>query len=149
MSGDYIAIKLSNQSRKAIRQFCKDNQIPYRKPSGQLHTSVLVTENTIPTYTPVKYQRVDFQGVNLRCEKWDIDQDKQLLVIVFDCPQLVSYRETIIQMHKAVPVFKTFTPHVTLTYQMDHRTVNQLSHPLTQYTQFLELAYEYKEPRRA
>lgn len=149
MSGDYIAIKLNNQTRKAIRQFCKDNQIPYRKPSGQLHTSVMISDNNIPTFKPRGYLDVPLQGFNPRLEKWSIQPDKQLLTIVFDSSQLVREHNTIIQMHKAISMFSEFIPHITLTYSMDDRTVQQLPYPIEQYVEELTFSYEYKEPRKA
>lgn len=113
--GTYVGVKLDKESRKKIKDLCKDIGVSNPTSSDKMHSTVIYSR---------KYAtglEADSTGYPItakpKCLHIFIAQDgKRALVMKLDCPELVARHDYIMSEYGTTYDFPEYIPHITLSY---------------------------------
>lgn len=144
--GTYAAVRFSDNTKDAIKQYQIDNEIPNRVPRDKLHCTLLYSRKHLPNYqAPGDYQQ-PMQGETQQLESWPTRPDEDgktsnCLVLRFRCDELYNRHNQLMDEHQATYDFPEYIPHVTFSYDVGDTDVGQLP----PYEGPVEIVHEYQE----
>jgi hypothetical protein len=122
--GLYVTVKFSEDTIERILTYCKKNKIPGTLKKEEFHSTLVQSKTDVPGFTP--HNKLDEIGIPLRVEPWDkktreadliTESNNTMLVLRFKCDYLEDRFDELIAMG-ASRKFKTFKPHITLSYDV-------------------------------
>lgn len=121
--GTYSGVRFSSDTRKRIKAFAEEYEVPNRVPSNKLHTTVLYSRKHCPDYEPAGNLEEPLVGRPNKFEKWLSQPNEDgyrasCLVLTYDCPQLIARHEQLMKDHDASYDYDEYKPHVTLSYDV-------------------------------
>jgi len=122
-TGTYAGVKFSEKTKKAIRKYIKDNNIPNRVRTDSLHTTLLFSRKHLPDYEPAGTFENPLIGNFTKFVKWPSQPTKDgtvnmCLVLKYKCPELVKRHNFLMNEHGATYDFDKYKPHITLSYNV-------------------------------
>ena len=141
--GTYAGVKFDNATKKAIREFTKQHNIPNVVPRDKLHTTVLYSRKHLPNYKPLGKFEDALEGEFKEFVIWKGQDEGLCLVMLFDCTELVQRHNQLMDEHKATFDYDEYRPHITLSYNVEKDfDVNALD----AYSGPINIVEEYHEP---
>lgn len=141
--GTYSGVHFDNATKKAIRLFTKENDIPNVVPRDKLHTTVLYSRKHLPDYKPLGKLDTPLIGKFKQFDLWKSQDGNQCLVMLFDCTDLVDRHKFLMKEHDATYDYDEYKPHVTLSYDVGE---NFNLKSLPSYEGPINITEEYMEP---
>ena len=122
--GSYAAVKFDSTTTESLKAYQYDNNIPNPLPSDEFHSTVMFSKKYIPTFVPLG-KLSDWEGTFTEFDIFPSDDDNAL-VLKYDCHELSERFDKIISKYGATWDHSSFTPHITLSYNVDDLDINQL-----------------------
>ena len=129
--GTYAGVRFDEQTVDSFQKYIKDNNIPNAIAAGKMHCTLLHSRKFLPDYKPAGDIDPPMIGTPTSFDKWksqpDADGDvSQVLVLKFDCDELIERHKKLMDEHKAVFDYDKYEPHVTFSYNIDDMDVKKL-----------------------
>lgn len=118
-TGTYGAFNLWEGSRELLSGYCDHRSIPNRLAPDEFHVTVLYSRKVHPDYEPHPHHIFTARAVGL--EMFDT-----ALVVLLDCPELVTYHEHLMTTLGATYDFPVYRPHVALSYDAPAEILSSL-----------------------
>jgi 2'-5' RNA ligase len=115
--GTYAAFKLSDESKKQIKQIQKAVKNPV--PVDKLHVTLLYSRKEMVGLTDNDVKA--YQEVPATVAEWDIfpTQDgKRAMVLKLDAPALVHLHKEFMEKYKGTYDHDEYIPHITISYDI-------------------------------
>ena len=145
--GTYAGVRFSEETKNAVEQYNKDNDIPNPIKTDKLHTTLLYSRKYLPDYKPAgKYDKPmigkvkKFDVFESRPDAFD-DKAARCLVLLFDCPELVDRFNELMDKHDATFDYDEYKPHITFSYDIGDMDIKDLP----EFKGKIELVSEYDE----
>lgn len=130
--GTYSGVKASKDTQEKIKKYLEDNKVPTPVKTEKLHTTILYSRKYLPNYkpagkldTPYKAKPVEFMVWKTTPE--DPKEEKtNCLILKLDCPKLIQRHKELMKEHGATFDYETYTPHITLSYNIGDLDVSKL-----------------------
>lgn len=142
--GTYAGVRFSKGTTERIRQFGKDNNIPCLLKPNYMHSTLLFSRKYLPNYRSQGKIDPPYKGTPKSLEIWPTQDEKNCLVLRYDCQDLVDRHHELMDKHQATYDFPEYIPHVTLSYDVGSLDVDKLP-AITDYVDELQIVEEYKE----
>lgn len=142
--GTYAGVRFSKETKERLRQYGKDNNIPCMLKPEYMHSTLLFSRKYLPEYRAQGEIDPPYKGTPKSLELWPTRDEKNCLVLRYDCQDLVDRHHELMDKHQAMYDFDQFIPHVSLSYDVGNIDVNKLP-PMTDYVDELEIVEEYKD----
>lgn len=122
--GSYAAVSFDATTTDALKAYQYDNHIPNPLSPDEFHSTVMFSKKYIPTFKPLG-ELDEWSGT---FTKFDIflSDDDNALVLKYDCHQLSERFDQIISKYGATWEYDSFTPHITLSYNVEDLDIDQL-----------------------
>jgi 2'-5' RNA ligase len=113
-SGTYMCANVSTKTQKDLAAWVAIHNIPNASDPKQYHTTIIYSRTSVPE---VKDYKVDLPLTG-KITKWEIfkNGDKNCLVALVDCPELVEHHKAIRAQFGATHDYPDFKPHITISY---------------------------------
>lgn len=138
--GIYVGVKYSDESVKALKKIIKELKLPNEVPSSKIHTTIIYSRKYVPN---IEINDV-IENTTAKPKKlivFNTQENKRALVVELDCGYLLDRHNQIMQEYKTTYDYDTYTPHITLSYDIGDLEFNyEFDDNLS-----LELVKEYKE----
>ena len=142
--GTYAAVHFSEDTKDAIVEYIKENDIPNATPTAELHTTLLYSRKYCPDYTP--QGKIDFIGKPGAFDVWEGQPDKDghkpnCLVMEFECAKLNARHKELMDEHDATFDYPEYKTHITFSYDIGDMDIKDLP----KFTDKIEIVKEYGE----
>ncbi len=154
--GTFGALTPSTKCQQKLTFFMQDNNIQNPVLPEDMHCTLLQSSKYVPGFSAEASLAKPIFANNLKCavfNKKDKDGGKrQVLVVTFNCPEIIQRRERIIKdagdNYKEAATKNEYIPHITLSYDAGTEPLDTdlLTYNLSQYLDLLLLDSEYEEP---
>ena len=126
-AGTYAAAKLSDKTKKLIKQYFKDNEIPDPCDVDDMHCTILYSRKHLPDYQAAGEYDTPIVGKNGKFEIWPTrDKKANVLVLHLSSPEMTKRHKFLMKEHGATYDFDEYKPHVTFTYDFGDNDVKSL-----------------------
>lgn len=128
--GTYAGVRFDRDTIDALEKFVKDNNIP--NGHDDWHTTLLYSRKHLPEYKPAGEYPEPMNGTASGFEMFG--EDKNILVLTYSCPELSKRHKELMDEHDAEFDFDEYRPHITLSYDPQDVTPDDLpgfSAPIT------------------
>lgn len=126
--GTYVAVKFDDDTIKRLESYIKDNDIPNAVKSSKFHTTVIYSRKYCPDLKSKGKMETEWVGKPKKLEIWENgDKTSKCLVLTYDCPELSKRHKQLMTDHKATYDFPDYKPHVTLSYDVGDRNVDDFT----------------------
>ncbi len=116
-TGTFVGARLTRDSIKNLVRWMKDEGIKKKVPSSKLHVTVILDKNKSFDYQPIKYDPpLEIDSTTYRLEKFDTNDGKGALVLVFSSPDFEKRHHSAKSEHSIEWDYLYYQPHVTLSY---------------------------------
>jgi 2'-5' RNA ligase len=135
--GTFVGVRLTSDSAKKVLHWLAENKIKDPVTKEELHVTLLLDKHSPIDHKPVRYDPplvTDLESYKIEL----FGQDKDILVLTFECPQLESRHMSLRKKYGVSWDWPTYSPHMTLTYK-----VQEVTEPLEPPTFVIELDQEY------
>lgn len=146
--GTYAGAHFSEATKKALAQYCKDNNIPNAINPDKFHTTILYSRKYLPEYKAAGvYDPMLIGKPKDTFEAWktspsDPNEEKTTcLILTFDCPELKKRHQELMDEHQGTYDYDEYKTHVTLSYNIGDLNISKLP----PFTDDIEIADEYQE----
>ena len=122
--GSYAAVSFDPATTEALKAYQYDNHIPNPLEPSEFHSTVMFSRKYIPTFEALG----EIPGWSGTFTKFDIfpSDAEKALVLKYDCHELSERFDQIIKKYDATWDHKSFTPHITLSYNIGDLDISQL-----------------------
>lgn len=134
--GTYAGVRFSEDSVNKIMKIVEGLPNPISKED--VHTTLLYSRKYLPNYEPLGDIK-EIAKVN-GFKIFETQDNKRALVLTLDCPFLINRHNELMKEHKATYDFPEYIPHITLSYDIEDRQIEDIN-----FKETLELNQEYKE----
>lgn len=118
VEGKFIGARLDRASEDKLIQWMKDNGIKSPTPKASLHITVIISNKDFPwedmTYSP----KLEINPSSYKLAKFG--EDKDILVLKFDQPDLEKRHHSAKEEHKIDWDFSVYEPHITISDNPDN-----------------------------
>ena len=130
--GTYAGVYFDEDTKKAVKKYLEDNDIPKPVNVDKLHTTLLYSRKFLPDYIPGGMYDKPLIGTPVELVVWKTQGDEgkepaNCLVMKYDCPELVDRHKSLMKEHGATFDYPEYTPHITLSYDIGDMDVDSLS----------------------
>lgn len=144
--GTYAGVRFDDDTNDSIKKYIEDNDIPNGISPKDFHTTLLYSRKFLPDYEPEGVYSQPMIGKPVGFEKWSTQPDDNgkvsaCLVLRYDCDQLTSRHEALMQEHEATYDYPEYKPHITLSYDIGSLQVKDLP----KFDSELKIVKEYSE----
>ena len=138
--GTYAGVKFDKSTVDKLVKYMKAAGIPSPSSKDDLHTTLLYSRTECPDYEPdVNCQYI---GTPSGFEKFG--DDKNTLVLAFDCPELAKRHSQLRKEHGATWDYPSYIPHITLSYDAADVDISKLP-DISDFIDKVVCSSEYKE----
>lgn len=148
--GTYAAVRYSKDTQDKIAKFVKELGIPNPLPASKLHTTVLYSRKflkDLPQET-TKFKHpltATMNGFDVWKTRPDDGSDPtDCLVIKLESAALTVLHNVLMDLHKATYDFESYTPHISLSYDIADFQTSKLSSRMKEFGN-LEIVEFYVE----
>lgn len=134
--GTYAGVRFSEDSVNKIMKIVKGLPNPISK--NDVHTTLLYSRKYLPNYEPLGDIK-EIAKVN-GFKIFHTQDDKRALVLTLDCTFLINRHNELMNEHKATYDFPEYIPHITLSYDIEDRQIEDIN-----FKETLDIISEYKE----
>lgn len=147
--GTYAGVHFDYDTKKRIQKYMKDNKIPNDLPLHKLHNTLIYSRKYLPKFKAQGRLDPPWTGeiVELDIFTGQPDEDgkkAKCLVLKFECAECTDRHHEIMDEHGATFDYDEYTPHVTLSYDMEDLEIKDLSDPKKAIGD-LKIVEEYQE----
>jgi len=123
-TGSYAAVKFDPETVKALEAYQYDNNIANPLSPDEFHSTVMFSKKYIPEFKTLG-QIPNWDG---DFKEWDIfgSDEENALVLKYDCHELSERFDQIMKEYDATWDYRSFTPHITLSYNVGDLDISQL-----------------------
>jgi len=144
--GTYAGVHFSEETKNAIVEYIKNNNIPNATPVDKLHSTLLYSRRRCPNYKPQGELNPALHGTPGEWHVWEGQADDdghcpQCLVLEFDCPELNERHDYLMDEHNATFDFPEYKTHITFSYDINDMDIDGLP----DYEGPIEMVEEYGE----
>ncbi len=122
--GSYAAVSFDPATTEALKEYQYDNHIPNPLSPDEFHSTVMFSRKYIPTFKALG-QIPSWSGTFTKFDIFPSD-DENALVLKYECHELSARFDEIIAKYDATWDHKSFTPHITLSYNVDDLDISKL-----------------------
>lgn len=140
--GTYVGVRFTDDTKKAIKKYIEENEIPNSIDVEKLHTTLIFSRKHLPNFTPKGKLNPTIKGTYKHMSIWKTQNEKNALVMEYDSKDMKNRHEEIMDEHNATYDFDEYKPHLTLSY--DVSDIDIKSYP--EYDGPVEIDFEYTEP---
>lgn len=141
--GTYAKLVPSNDTKKQIHKISNQLNIENLISKHALHTTVIYSRvKCYPEINPESIQLPIF-AKGKRFDIFDNSDKTHSLVLVLESTELSELHEHFRKMHNATHDFPEYQPHITLSYDYNHRVPN---HTILEHFQNIEFSEFVVEP---
>lgn len=143
-TGTYAGYKFDEDDVKKLLDWSSENNIPNR--IDDIHCTLLYSKRHCPNYKAPGKLDNPFTVVLSDPKVWtETTEPAGVLVIELDSPQMVDRQKKLIKEHNAKFDYDKYTPHITLSYNVEEDyDVKKLS-PLPKEIRKMQVVEEYGE----
>ena len=146
--GTYAAVIFSEETIKALKELQEKLDVPNPVDESDFHTTLLFSRKHLPNYQPLgelsPVQTAD--DIDYRLELWPTSSEsKTCCVLLFDSNWLSERHQTLMDEHGATYDFPTYTPHITLSYDVGDWKPEEMTVELNN-QRVITMVEEYSEP---
>lgn len=133
--GTYAGVHFTEDTKKRIAKFIKDNNIPNGVPTNKLHTTILYSRKHLPNYEPQGKISPVWIGKPKKFVVWQTKptdkypEPANALILKYDCPECVKRHKELMKEHDAEYDYDVFRTHVTLSYNIGDMDIKDLPDP--------------------
>ena len=131
--GTYAGAHFSEATKKALGQYCKDNNIPNAINPDKFHTTILYSRKYLPeykaagVYDPMMVGKPKDTFHAWKTSPSDPNAEKtNCLVLPFDCEALNARHKELMDTHGGTYDYDEYKTHVTLSYNVGDLDVEKL-----------------------
>ena len=144
--GTYAAVRFSDDTKTAIKEYIEEHDIPNATPNDKLHCTLLYSRKHCPDYEPQGKIEPMLRGKPGAFQVWEGQPDDDgnkpnCLVMEFDCAKLTARHKELMDEHKATFDYPEYKTHVTFSYDIGDMDVDDLP----AYNGPIEIVEEYSE----
>lgn len=123
-TGTYAAVKFNRRTTKLIAEYIAKNKIPNPVHEDKLHCTLLYSKKHCPKYNPIGEKASKWKATP---KEFDVfGTDTRCLVLVLSSGDLVDRHNHLMKKHNATFDYPTYTPHVTLSYDIGDLDIESL-----------------------
>jgi len=156
--GTYAGVHFSQETKDAVANYIKENDIPNPTPTDQLHTTLLYSRKRCPNYEPRGELNPTLRGRPGAWQVWEGQPDEDghkpnCLIMEFDCPELTARHNELMEEHQATFDFPDYKTHITFSYdiaEMDIKDLPEFSGPIEmveEYSEVLDIDWAQKNAK--
>lgn len=151
--GSFIGMTVNEKSATSIQNFMIDYEVTNPVPKDELHVTIFETEKFLKGFEPMGVFDEPIFVVGFTLEVWQGQNSNSILVARFDSNKIRERHEEVKkQFPDAEHVQSEFIPHITLSYDTSEMKndieLDKWSYYFNEYVKYVELDYEYIEPRK-
>ena len=128
--GTYVGVRFSSDTMDILEQYNKENSIPNPLKRSKMHSTILYSRKHCPNYiAPGILQQPEIA----RAGKFDVFTStasdgtvSRCLVVKLNSPYLQLRHTTLMHEHSATFDYPTYTPHITLSYDIGDMDITNL-----------------------
>jgi len=136
--GTYAGVKFCDDTKKAIKTFMEENEIPNPIESDKMHSTLLYSRNYLPDYKPTGKLDEAWTGEVKHFSIFPNNpknggDNTNCLVLEYTCKEQSKRFDELMDAHDATYDFDEYKPHVTLSYSvgdLDHKKLPKFKNPL-------------------
>lgn len=131
--GTYVGTVFDKETKKAVKDFMIELDVPNRTPSDRLHSTIIYSRKYVPELKasdaiyPLKAKGKELHIFKTRDEK-------NALVIKIDCPELIARHNKIMDEYQTTYDFPEYIPHVTVSYDCGDFDIKSFKGKLPDFT---------------
>ena len=115
-----------------IKTFIEENEIPNGVPEEKLHSTLLYSRKYLPEYEPHGHYKKSMAGTPTEFNVWksqpdENDKTSNCLVLAYDCEDLVTRHNHLMDEHGGTFDFDEYRPHVTLSYDIGDMNIDNFN----------------------
>lgn len=115
--GTYAGIRFSQDDEDTIMDIVKKIGVPNSIEKSDIHLTLLYSRKYLPNYEPAPY--TDMWAYPKEFEIFNGQDNKSILVLKVDSPDLVKRHKELMDEHKATYDYPEYIPHITLSYDTE------------------------------
>lgn len=144
--GTYAGVHFSEETKKAVSEYIKENSIPNSTPTDKLHATLLYSRKRLPDYKAKGDLEPMLRGKPGSFQVWEGQPDStgnvpNCLIMEFDCPELTARHNELMEEHQATYDFPDYKTHITFSYDIGEMSKDDLP----PFNGPIELVHEYQE----
>lgn len=144
--GTFAGVHFDEESKDALMDFIKENNIPNAPERDSMHTTLLYSRRRCPDYEAAGKIDPPYVGTPTDYQIWESQEDEDgdktnCLILEFKCQELVDRHNSLMEEHNATFDFPTYKTHITLSYDVG----DMQTEVLPEYTGPLRMVEEYGE----
>lgn len=146
--GTYAGAHFSDSTKKALGQYCEDNEIPNAINPDKFHTTILYSRKHLPeykaagVYDPMMVGKPKDTFHAWKTSPSDPEAEKTTcLILTFDCPELNARHKELMDEHDATYDYDEYKTHITLSYNIGDLDIEKLP----PFKGDIEIVDEYQE----
>lgn len=129
--GTYVGVRFHKDTKKAIRQYIENNNIPNSVKEEKLHTTVLYSRKHVPDLDDRRLLKLAMFGTPTKFEIYPSQPDgggetSNCLVLEFTCPELVDRHNYLVNTRGGTHDFDDYKTHITFSYNVGDLDIKQL-----------------------
>lgn len=130
--GTYAGVHFDDDTKKRIKAYAIENEIPDRLQSRKLHSTLLYSKTYLPDFKAAGDLETPWVGVPKSFDVWESQPDddgdtSNCLVLQYDCQELCDRHSSLMNEYDAEYDFDEFKPHVTLSYNIGDLDTSKLN----------------------
>lgn len=146
--GTYAGVRFSSKTKKLIKQYCDENNIPKAISPDKMHTTVLYSRKYLPDYEAAGNYPKPLIGTPTSFDVWKSNNEDgssaNCLVIEYDCPELTKRHDDLMEEHGATYDYDNYKTHITLSYDIGDMDIKDLP-DFKKTVPTIEIVSEYQE----
>ncbi len=131
-AGTYAAVKFDEATKDALLTYAKENKLPHVVKRDSLHCTLLYSHKHCPDYKAIGKIDPPMIATPDGFNVWESSENEdgtktKCLVVKLNCPELVNRHKELMDEHGATFDYPTYTPHVTLSYDIGDIDTNDMT----------------------
>lgn len=144
--GTFAGVRFDEETKKALDEFIKDNDIPNPIDLNKVHSTLLYSKKYLPDYKAAGKLDEPWEGEFKHFSIFgstpeDGGEASKCLVMEYSCPEQTARFDELMEKHKATYDFDEYKPHVTLSYDVGGLDEKKLP----KFKKGLRIVEEYQE----
>lgn len=144
--GTFAGVRFSDDTKAAVEEYIKENDIPNPTPTSELHCTLLYSRRECPNYEAQGKLEPMLRGKPGAFQVWqgqpdDDGHEPNCLVMEFECAKLKARHQELMTEHNATFDFPEYKTHITFSYDIGEMDAKDLP----EFTGPIEMVEEYSE----
>lgn len=144
--GTYAGVHFSDETKDAVKEYIKENDIPNATPTDKLHCTLLYSRKYCPDYVAQGQLEPMMRGKPGAFQVWEGQPDDNgnkpnCLIMEFDCVKLSTRHKELMDEHDATYDFDEYKTHITFSYDIGEMDIKDLP----EYSGPVDIVEEYGE----